>query len=131
MAKLTAQAPILMVKDFQQSVIYWQEALGFKAQIWGEPSDFAILRRDNCFMMISDLKGEEPNQPNWKITDNMWNAYFWVDDVDAVHADCLAADIEVTFAPADMSWGVRECHVRHPDGHVFRLSRSLPPAQAK
>jgi hypothetical protein len=22
-------------------------------------------------------------------------------------------------------WGVREMHVRHPDGHVFRIGRAL------
>lgn len=24
-----------------------------------------------------------------------------------------------------MDWGVREMHVRHPDGHVFRISKGL------
>ena len=33
--------------------------------------------------------------------------------------------IEVTWEPEDMSWGVREMHIRHPDGHVFRVSQSL------
>jgi uncharacterized glyoxalase superfamily protein PhnB len=47
----------------------------------------------------------------------------WVDDVDAVHRVCLERGIEVTFPPTDEPWGVREMHVRHPDGHVFRISR--------
>jgi hypothetical protein len=24
-----------------------------------------------------------------------------------------------------MPWNVREMHVRHPDGHVFRISRGI------
>lgn len=24
-----------------------------------------------------------------------------------------------------MPWGVREMHVRHPDGHIFRLSQAI------
>jgi hypothetical protein len=24
-----------------------------------------------------------------------------------------------------MPWGVREMHLRHPDGHVFRIGKSL------
>jgi hypothetical protein len=24
-----------------------------------------------------------------------------------------------------MPWGVREMHVRHPDGHVFRVSQGI------
>jgi Glyoxalase/Bleomycin resistance protein/Dioxygenase superfamily len=43
-----------------------------------------------------------------------------VDDVDEVHKDCVAAGLDVTFPPTDMPWNVREMHVRHPDGHVFR-----------
>lgn len=27
--------------------------------------------------------------------------------------------------PTDEPWGVREMHVRHPDGHVFRISRGM------
>jgi uncharacterized glyoxalase superfamily protein PhnB len=47
----------------------------------------------------------------------------WVDDVDKIHADCVAQGIEVTFPPTDEPWGVREMHVRHPDGHVFRIGK--------
>jgi hypothetical protein len=31
----------------------------------------------------------------------------------------------VTWPPTDQAWTVREMHVRHPDGHVFRISQSL------
>ena len=48
----------------------------------------------------------------------------WVDDVDEMHKQCVAAGLEVTFPPTDMPWNVREMHVRHPDGHVFRISQS-------
>jgi uncharacterized glyoxalase superfamily protein PhnB len=47
----------------------------------------------------------------------------WVEDADAVHRHCLANDIEVTRPPTDYPWGVRELHIRHPDGHVFRISQ--------
>ena len=53
-----------------------------------------------------------------------WNA-IWVEDVDAVHKDCVAAGLDVTFPPTDMPWSVREMHLRHPDGHVFRISKGL------
>jgi hypothetical protein len=29
------------------------------------------------------------------------------------------------FEPADMPWNVREMHIRHPDGHVFRVSQGI------
>src|SRR6266550_647965 len=49
----------------------------------------------------------------------------WVQDVDAVHEHCLEQGLEVTWPPTDMPWNVREMHVRHPDGHVFRISRQI------
>ena len=49
----------------------------------------------------------------------------WVDDVDAVHERCVAAGLEVTFPPTDEPWNVREMHVRHPDGHVLRISCAI------
>ena len=47
----------------------------------------------------------------------------WVDRVDEVYSQALDAGIEVVFPPEDMPWGARECHIRHPDGHVFRISQ--------
>jgi hypothetical protein len=47
----------------------------------------------------------------------------WVEDVDEVHRQCVAAGLDVTFPPDDMPWHVREMRVRHPDGHVFRVSK--------
>ena len=53
------------------------------------------------------------------------DAALWVDDVDAVHERCTAEGLEITYPPTNEPWGVREMHVRHPDGHVFRISRAL------
>jgi uncharacterized glyoxalase superfamily protein PhnB len=50
----------------------------------------------------------------------------WVEDVDAVHRHCVAQGLDVMWLPTDMPWNVREMHVRHPDGHVFRISRGIP-----
>lgn len=49
----------------------------------------------------------------------------WVKDVEAVHKRCLDEELEVTWPPTDMPWNVREMHVRHPDGHVFRISQRI------
>jgi uncharacterized glyoxalase superfamily protein PhnB len=49
----------------------------------------------------------------------------WVDDVDADYRHCTEQGLDVTWPPTDHPWNVREMHVRHPDGHVFRISQSL------
>jgi len=48
-------------------------------------------------------------------------------DADEMHKHCVAAGLEVTFPPTDMPWNVREMHLRHPDGHVFRVGRGFEP----
>src|SRR4029077_6387308 len=54
----------------------------------------------------------------------VWMSLF-VDEVDDVHRQCVAAGLDVTFPPTDMPWNVREMHVRHPDGHVFRVGKGI------
>ena len=54
----------------------------------------------------------------------VWISIF-VDNVDEVHRRCIEQGLEVTWPPTDMPWNVREAHVRHPDGHVFRISQGL------
>ena len=49
----------------------------------------------------------------------------FVDDLDVVHERCVNADLEITYPPTTEPWGVRETHVRHPDGHVFRIGAGL------
>ena len=53
----------------------------------------------------------------------------WVDDVDAIYKTCLEQGLEVTMPPSDEPWNTREMHVRHPDGHVFRISQPLEEAE--
>jgi uncharacterized glyoxalase superfamily protein PhnB len=45
--------------------------------------------------------------------------------VDAVHKHCIEHGFEITWPPTDMPWGMREMHVRHPDGHILRIGTGL------
>ena len=46
-------------------------------------------------------------------------------DVDRVYQDCLAEGLGVTYPPTNHEWNAREMHVRHPDGHVFRIGQGI------
>lgn len=68
-----------------------------------------------------------PKFPGDDLTDGVWMSW-WVDgpaEVDALHASALAQGLTVTYPPTDEPWGVREFHLRHPDGHMFRISAGL------
>ncbi|MEP6847415.1 MAG: bleomycin resistance family protein [Acidobacteriota bacterium] len=126
--------PILNVSDFAASV-GWFEKLGWKRLWgWGEPPTFGAVGSGPAEIFLCQdgqggrgkgdntaTFGEDGDQSADK---GVWMSV-WVDDVDEEHKRCLDQNIEVVFSPTDMEWGVREMHIRHPDGHVFRVSRGI------
>lgn len=126
--------PILNVSDIQES-FRWFAQLGWqKAWDWGEPPSFGgVCSGDVEIFLCENGQGGRgksaysatfgPNSDE-AAEQAVWMA-LWVEDVDAVHQHCLQAGIEITFPPTTMSWNVREMHIRHPDGHVFRVSQGL------
>lgn len=46
---------------------------------------------------------------------------FQVDDVDAVHAQVQARNVEIAMPPTDMPWGNRSMLLRDPDGNVVNV----------
>ncbi len=111
--------PILNVGDFDASVA-WFKKLGWR-KLWdyGDPPTFGAVGSGICeiFLCLDGQGGRGGDNGVWMS--------IWVDDVDEVHRTCLEHGLEVTWPPTDEPWGVREMHVRHPDGHVFRISHGL------
>lgn len=46
-------------------------------------------------------------------------------EVDAVYELALKLGIPAPWPPTDMPCGVHECHIRHPDGHTFRVGANI------
>jgi hypothetical protein len=131
---VTGLTPILNVSDISLSVA-WFERLGWeKGFQWGDPPTFGsvCLGEYSVFFCLdgqgsrgrSDRASTFGPDGNDRLDKGVWMS-LWVDDVDAVHRRCLEQGLDVTWPPTDMPWGVREMHVRHPDGHVLRVSRGL------
>jgi catechol 2,3-dioxygenase-like lactoylglutathione lyase family enzyme len=126
--------PILNVSDLQASFA-WFDRLGWtKAWEWGEPASFGGVCSGACEIFLCEggqggrgrgtaarTFGPSGDQEGDR---GVWMSV-WVESVDAVYDRCVAEGLEVTWPPTDMPWGVREAHVRHPDGHVFRVSQGL------
>jgi catechol 2,3-dioxygenase-like lactoylglutathione lyase family enzyme len=124
--------PILNVSNIEESFA-WFEKLGWKkGWDWGSPPTFGGVWSGDCEIFLcrdgqggrgrsalSTTAGQAESADK-----GVWMS-IWVDDVDAIYRHCLEQKLEVTSPPEDKPWNVREMHVRHPDGHVFRISRSL------
>lgn len=122
--------PILNVSNIPQS-FEWFEKLGWKKLWdWGEPPTFGSVG-SGAFAIFLCQNGQGGRGKSALATTKgscddadkgVWMS-IWVDDVDAIHKRCLERGLEVTMPPTNEPWGVREMHVRHPDGHVFRISQ--------
>jgi catechol 2,3-dioxygenase-like lactoylglutathione lyase family enzyme len=105
--------PILNVSDLDASFAWFGKLGWAKLWEWGDPPDFGAVGNGGCEIFLSaDGQGAR----------GFWLTV-WVGDVDAVLETCLAEGILVIRPPKNEPWGVRELHVRHPDGHVLRISR--------
>ncbi len=128
---------ILNVSSLQKS-FEWFEAFGWdKLWDWGDPPGFGAVGSGSCeiFLCEGAQGGRSPVDDDEMATSSpdpesaagnrgVWMS-LWVNDVDRVHAACVDASVQVLAPPEDMPWGVREMLVRHPDGHVFRVSRGI------
>ena len=122
--------PILNVSNLEDSFA-WFAKLGWRRHWdWGEPKSFGavISGHVEIFLCVDGQGGRGRSARPGTFGDDgdetgdrgVWMSVF-VDDVDATHLECVAQGLEIAWPPTDMPWGVREMHVRHPDGHIFRI----------
>ena len=129
--------PILNVSDIAGTVAWFEKWGWKKLWDWGTPPTFGAVGsgKETCIFLCQGAQGGRGRGANTTTFQQdgdeegdkgVWMSV-WVDDVDEMHKHCVAAGLEVTFPPTDMPWNVREMHLRHPDGHVFRVGRGSTP----
>ena len=129
-------APILNVSDVRASLA-WFEALGWQTTfVWdegaGEPGFAGTGFGDAVEVFLCrDGQGSRatrpPGHPFDEATGGVWMSWFLDDleQVDRMHARAVELGLDVSMAPTDEPWGIREFHLRHPDGHTFRVGAAL------
>lgn len=130
--KVEAVTPILNVSDLEASFA-WFAKLGWeKHWDYGDLGEFGAVRNGKVEIFLckdgQGSRGAPMTRSSWDDdTGGAWMSW-WVSspaEVDATHALALEQRLNVTWPPTDMPWGVRECHLRHPDGHTFRISAGI------
>ena len=131
-------SPILNVSNIVES-FSWFESFGWeKGFEWGSPVGFGSVNSGEAQIFLCEgAQGGNGKGSNTRTFDSdggesadkgVWMSIF-VDNVDEIHKQCLQNHLDIMYGPADMPWGVREMHVRHPDGHVFRVGTSMTKAK--
>ena len=119
-------APYFTVANVDVSATYYEHVLGFTREyIAGNPLQFAIMNRDGLGLMLRLVATPERICPNEK-QGGTWDAFFWVSDAKALHAEVLSKRAEVVYGPlVQDSYHMLEFAVRDPDGHVLGFGQKL------
>lgn len=122
-AKLTGSAQIFLVKDVIASADYYRDKLGFECTLLGEPPQFCIAARDNHHLMLA--KNVDPDyQPALnKVIDDMWHAYFWVDNVEALYVELDQRGAILDYGLKVADYGVKEFGIKDPDGYEIAFGQ--------
>jgi catechol 2,3-dioxygenase-like lactoylglutathione lyase family enzyme len=131
--RLTHVTPILNVSDIG-AAIAWFEQLGWEPGFtWNDgggidgaadanehgPANFGSICSGHAEIFLCRDGQGAPG--------GVWLSW-WLRapaEVDAVHETALEQGMTVMRPPTDEPWGVREFHLRHPDGHTFRVGAPL------
>ena len=107
---------LLYPADFDRSVRFYTDTLGlrvYREYGTGGRVTGVVLFLGGGFLELAS--GRRPPEQRGIL---LW---LQVPDVDAEHARLRAGGVEITEAPADMPWGLREMEVPDPDGTRLRL----------
>lgn len=99
-------APLLMVSDVAATADFYRNVLGFRTDPGTESADYCVVWRDNAAVHLSS--GDSPS--------NGVRIFFWVRDVNALHAEVLARGATIEVPIETRSYGVRDFSIQDPNG---------------
>jgi len=120
---------IVPVRDVQRSVAFYTRVLGFDAGFTADDGGFAIVTHGPAAIYLLGVDSEEALQA----TANHIAIYLPVTDVDGLY-ESLSPRLEQldnrrVRAPFDQPYGMREFHVKDPDGCLLFFGEELAPVE--
>jgi catechol 2,3-dioxygenase-like lactoylglutathione lyase family enzyme len=125
-ARLLRHAPYFPVKNVEQTLSFYERVLGFRSEYSaGAPVQFAICSRDGLAIMLRRVSEAGLIVPIER-QGGTWEAFFWVSDAEALHAELKSKGAEVVYGPLiQESYQMREFAIRDCDGHVLGFGEAL------
>ena len=117
-------APVFFTMNIPRTLAYYKDKLGFECLgAWQDPPVYAIVARDQHALHFRCAEPPKANPD--KYADELLDAYFQVEDADALYAEYVANGVEFTREPADMPWHSREFVVKDCDGRLLAFGSNL------
>jgi predicted enzyme related to lactoylglutathione lyase len=121
-------APCFIVDDVVASANYYRAKLGFRYdRFWGEPPCFCMVWRKGVTIMLSQLEVTGAVRPNRRVDPKgeVWDAYIWVDDADALYAELRAQAVAITREITDQPYGCRDFDIEDCNGYRLCFGQDL------
>ncbi len=126
MPRIVGSAPILLVRDVIAAANYFRDRLGFAYdRFWGEPPGFCMVSRDEHVVMLSQAPASATIVPHWRVVEKMWDVYFWVDDVAAIHRELVERGAIIDYGLGVKAYGVTEFGVQDLDDHDIAFGQII------
>ena len=122
-------APDFVVDDVVATANYYRDKLGFEYErFWGEPPCFTMVSRNGVIIMLSQLSVTgvmRPNRLACAERGDTWDAYIWIDDADALHAEFQSNGVKIARGVYDQPYGCREFDVEDYNGFQLCFGQTI------
>lgn len=121
-------APYFIVDDVVSTANYYRDALGFTyKRFWNDPPSFCMVQRSGIVIMLAQLERSGVMRPN-RLVDpegGAWDAYVWIDDADALHAELKAKGAKIVRGLCDQPYGCRDFEIEDLNGYRLCFGHDL------
>jgi hypothetical protein len=121
-------APVFVVDDVVATANEYRDRLGFTYErFWGDPPSFCMVKRGGVVIMLSQIDGKGAIRPN-RLADpagELWDAYVWVEDADAVLEEFRRRGVKIARDICDQPYGCRDFDVEDRNGYRLCFGHDL------
>ena len=121
-------APYFFVPDVVSAAQYYRDTLGFSFdRFWGEPPSFCMVERGGVVIMLAQIEDGAMVRPNNRVgrEGGAWDAYVWVPDADALHAEFVAKGATIARGLCNQEYGCRDFDVLDCNGYRLCFGQNL------
>jgi len=126
MTRFNFAATAFLVSDVGSTARWYRDVLGFTFNAFPqtEPFEWASVTRDNVEIMLQRSEGYEKPDLDPLRPGGVWNAYFYVDEVDALF-ESIKDRVTVRRTPEDQPYQLREFEIADPNGYVLVFGQNI------
>jgi len=118
--KITGVRYVLAVKYLAKSANYYKNELGFST--WWSGEGWHFLKREKFMVMLGECTDD---RSAFETKNHSYYAYIEVDNIDALHKEYIAKEIDIMGELENKSWGQREFAIRTIDGHRIMFGEEI------